>query len=159
MDRFMLDPLIEGYGFTPGNNLREQALEGGMPRQVPVFLGAVHTVNVSVVLASSAEQEYFWAFWQDKQYRPANWKWRLALDGGDLQECECRFISSSLPQESFRAPTWIKISFQVLVKPKKRDRDNDRNIIEIWQSGAGENIDDIEKIPNVWMPDALGRNP
>ncbi|EXE46859.1 hypothetical protein J571_1117, partial [Acinetobacter baumannii 554515] len=39
----MLCPLLKGYDFTPGSNLREQETEGGPPRQVPFFVGAWHT--------------------------------------------------------------------------------------------------------------------
>ncbi|EXE33351.1 hypothetical protein J571_4094, partial [Acinetobacter baumannii 554515] len=40
----MLCPLLKGYDFTPGSNLREQETEGGPPRQVPFFVGAWHTI-------------------------------------------------------------------------------------------------------------------
>lgn len=154
----MLCPLQEGYSFATGNNLRQQATEGGLPRQVPFFVGAVHAVSVSVLLKNANMREYFWAFWRDKQRKPENWKWQLSLDSGGLEDCECRFNADSVPAESMRNGIVIKISFQLYVKPIRRDPNNDRNIIELWQSGAGGNVDDIEKIPNVWMPDALGVN-
>ncbi|MCR4530836.1 hypothetical protein [Acinetobacter venetianus] len=154
MDTFMLCPLQEGYGFTPGNNLREQATEGGMPRQVPFFIGAAHQSNVSVALKDERERQYFWAFWRTKQRKPDNWLWELSLDNGVKEACECRFTSNSLPSESMRDGRVIKISFQVYVKPVQRDPDLDQAIVEIWQSGVAENP--IEPIPNEWMPDALG---
>lgn len=154
MDTFMLCPLQEGYGFTPGNNLREQATEGGMPRQVPFFIGAVHQSSVSVILKNESERQYFWAFWRTKQKKPENWLWELSLDNGVKEVCECRFTSGSLPSESLRDGRVIKISFQVYVKPVQRDPDFDRAIVEIWQSGIAENP--IEPIPNEWIPDALG---
>lgn len=150
----MLCPLQEGYGFTPGNNLREQTNEGGMPRQVPFFIGAVHSANVSVVLRDERERQYFWAFWRTKQRKPENWLWKLSLDNGVIEECECRFISSALPAESMRNGRVIKISFQVLVKPLHRDPNFDQDIVDLWQSGIVQNP--IEPIPNVWLPDALG---
>lgn len=150
----MLCPLQEGYGFTPGNNLREQANEGGMPRQVPFFVGAVHQSTVSVALKDERERQYFWAFWRTKQRKPDNWLWELSLDNGVKEACECRFTSNSLPSESMRDGRVIKISFQVYVKPVQRDPDLDQAIVEIWQSGVAENP--IEPIPNEWMPDALG---
>ncbi|MDF2418028.1 hypothetical protein GWP85_10990 [Acinetobacter beijerinckii] len=156
MDTFMLCPLQSGYGFTPGNNLREQAIEGGMPRQVPFFVGAVHTVNVAVFLKDDRYRQYFWAFWRSKQRKPENWMWSLSLDNGIKEQCECRFISSSLPTESYRNGRAIKVSFQVLVQPLQRDPDQDRNIINTWQAGLIGSFDSIEKIPNVWLPDALG---
>ena len=156
MDKFMLCPLQSGYSFTPGNNLREQVLEGGMPRQVPFFVGAVHTVSVSVLLRNRDERDYFWAFWRTKQRKPENWLWKLSLDNGISEECECRFLSSSLPSESLRNGVVIKVGFQIAVKPIKRDADLDRNIVNSWQFIEDGNLDSIEKIPNIWLPDALG---
>ena len=40
MDTFGLIALEDGYTFNVGNNVREQQLEGGMPRQVIKFVGA-----------------------------------------------------------------------------------------------------------------------
>ncbi len=46
----MLCPLLKGYNFSPGSNLREQETEGGPPRQVPFFVGAWHSAEVSISL-------------------------------------------------------------------------------------------------------------
>lgn len=152
----MLCPLRSGYGFTPGNNLKEQVTEGGMPRQAPFFVGAVHTVSVSVLLKDPRARQYFWAFWRSKQVKPENWLWTLSLDHGVSEECECRFVSNSLPSESERKGEGLKVSFQILVKPLKRDPEFDRDIIESWQGNGSGNFDSIEKIPNEWFPDATG---
>ncbi|MFY0065566.1 hypothetical protein ABTP80_03385 [Acinetobacter baumannii] len=152
----MLCPLQEGYSFTPGNNIREQENEGGMPRQAPFFVGAVHTVSVSVLLKDSRERQYFWAFWRSKQVKPENWKWELSLDNGIVEECECRFTSKSLPGESKRNGVVVMVSFQLLVKPLVREPDFDRDIIESWQGNGSGDFDSIEKIPNEWFPNATG---
>ena len=154
MNTFMLCPLQEGYSFTVGNNLREQQLEGGMPRQVVKFIGAVHTVNASILLKDRRARQYFWAFWRTNQGK--NWLWELFLDNGNSEECECRFVSESLPTESGRGYQYLKMSFQILVMPIKRDSAFDQSIVELWQSGLINNLSDLEKIPNVWLPDALG---
>lgn len=154
MDTFMLCPLQEGYSFTPGNNVREQALEGGMPRQVIKFVGAVHTVNVSVLLIDPRARQYFWAFWRVNQTKA--WKWRLSLDEGVLEDCECKFTVNSLPQESIRNGATLKVSFQVLVRPINRDPQIDQSIVDIWQTGAINHLLDLEKVPNIWLPEALG---
>jgi hypothetical protein len=154
MDTFMLPVLLKSYAFTPGNNVREQKLEGGMPRQVIKFVGAIHSVTASVALVDEGSQQYFWAFWRQNQGK--NWNWELVLDNGNLEQCECRFTSDSLPTESNRGADFLIMSFQVLVKPIKRNPDFDRTIVDLWQSGLINNLGDLEKIPNVWMPDALG---
>ncbi len=150
----MLCPLQEGYGFIPGNNIREQESEGGMPRQVIAFAGAVHSVTVSVLLADPRTRQYFWAFW--RQNLTKIWSWKLSLDNGVLEECECKFTSKSMPQESFRDGVAIKISFQVLVVPIERNKDHDEDIIKLWEMDVVKVYDDIEKVPNVWFPNATG---
>ncbi|ENV24769.1 hypothetical protein I8P62_02145 [Acinetobacter baumannii] len=156
----MLCPLQEGYGFTPGNDIREQQNEGGMPRQAPFFIGSPHSVTVSVLLKDDEDRQYFWAFWRTKQRKPENWLWELSLDHGIVEECECRFTSSSLPGESKRNGVVVMVSFQVLVKPIKRSAEFDQNIVNLRQgveSGeTSEIVDDIEKVPNEWLADALG---
>ncbi|NUF19339.1 hypothetical protein HUN24_09635 [Acinetobacter baumannii] len=153
----MLCPLQEGYGFTPGNDIREQQNEGGMPRQAPFFIGSPHSVTVSVLLKDDEDRQYFWAFWRTKQRKPENWLWELSLDHGIVEECECRFTSSSLPGESKRNGVVVMVSFQVIVKPIKRSADLDRNIVNVRQGVESmEVVDDIEKVPNEWLSDALG---
>ncbi|HCT9561378.1 hypothetical protein ABFK62_03090 [Acinetobacter baumannii] len=159
MDKFMLEPLQESYSFTPGNNIREQENEGGPPRQSPFFVGAVHRVGVTVYLENDEDRQYFWAFWRLKQRKPEDWLWNLALDEGVREDCECRFAYDFLPSESYRNGQAVKMSFQVIVKPIKRSADLDRNIVNVRQGFESmEVVDDIEKVPNEWLPDALGVN-
>ncbi|MBD1224935.1 hypothetical protein IC789_09160 [Acinetobacter seifertii] len=152
----MLCPLLKGYNFSPGSNLREQETEGGPPRQVPFFVGAWHSAEVSISLNNEDEKEYFWAFWRDKQRNPKNWLWRLILDNEKIEECECRFIADSKPSEALRDGKILQISFQVRIKPIYRNPDNDRSIIEAWQNGGPAVIGSIKKIPNEWFPRAIG---
>lgn len=154
MNTFMLCPLQEGYAFTPGNNLREQKTEGGMPRQVIKYVGAVHAVNVTVLLKDKRARQYFWAFWRQNQTK--TWKWELVLDQGEKEECECRFTSESLPTASYTDGVLRKMTFTILVYPITRDADFDQSIIDAWENGLINVVDDIEKIPNVWLPDAVG---
>lgn len=154
MNTFMLCALQEGYAFTPGNNLREQKKEGGMPRQVIKYVGAVHAVNVTVLLEGQRARQYFWAFWRRNQTK--TWKWKLVLDQGAVEECECRFTSESLPSESFHEGPIRKMTFIVLVYPIARDDAFDDEIISMWENGLINTLDDIEKIPNVWLPNAVG---
>ena len=150
----MLCPMKEGYSFTPGNNLREQEVKG-TTETGPLFIGAYHRVKVTVLLDKAGKRQYFWAFWRLKQRKPENWLWKLSLDNGISEECECRFISSSLPSESYRNKTVIKVTFEVLVKPVYRSETDDRNIVNYHQGGL---TPDVEKIPNEWFPAATGGN-
>lgn len=154
MDTFILRPLQEGYSFTPGNNVREQKLEGGMPRQVIKFVGAVHAVTASVFLEDARARQYFWAFWRINQSKL--WYWKLGLDNGVLEDCICQFSAESVPQEGSIDGKTRKVSINLYVRPIVRNPDFDRTIVDLWQSGLINNLGDLEKIPNVWMPDALG---
>ncbi|WP_180173061.1 hypothetical protein [Acinetobacter sp. YH12029] len=154
MDQFMLCPLQEGYVFTPGNNVREQKTEGGMPRQVIKFVGAIHTVSAAVYLKDPQARQYFWAFWRINQTKI--WRWNLALDNGIKEDCLCQFSSESVPQENLIEGVKRKVTINIYVVPIKRDPAFDRTIIDLWQSGLINNLSDIEKIPNVWLPDAVG---
>lgn len=154
MDKFMLCPLQEGYSFTAGNNVREQKLEGGMPRQVVKFVGAVHTVSATVLLKDPRERQYFWSFWRLNQTKL--WQWSLSLDNGIKEDCVCQFSAESVPQESFIEGPIRKIAINIYVVPIKRDSGFDRTIVDLWQSGLINNLLDLEKIPNVWLPDAVG---
>lgn len=154
MRKFLFEPLREGYAFIPGNNLREQKLEGGEPRSIVKFVGAVHSVNVTIALKDELEQQIFRAFWRENQGK--RWLWELVLDNGNLEECECRFTSDSLPTESNRGFEFLRISFQVLVIPIVRDPNFDKLLLDKWEKGELNDLLDYQKIPNVWMPAATG---
>ena len=154
MDTLLFCPLQEGYNFTVGNNLRQQRLEGGMPRQVIKFVGSVHSVTASICLNDELSRQLFWAFWRTNQTKL--WKWRLALDNGILEDCICQFDADSVPAESFIDGVVRKLQFMVFVVPIVRDADFDRLLLDQWQAGAIKDITDLEKIPNIWMPAATG---
>ncbi len=134
----------------------ESKKQKGASKTGPFFVGAWHTVNVSISLNNEDEKDYFWAFWRDKQYKPSNWLWRLALDNARLEECECRFVADSRPKEVERDGKILQLSFQLRIKPIPRDHENDRDIIEAWQNGGPAVIGTIEKVPNEWFPNATG---
>ncbi len=154
MDTFKLCPLQDGYNFMAGNNVREQALEGGQPRQVIKFIGAVHRVGAQVMAQDPRERQYFWAFWRLNQTK--QFLWNLALDSGDMEDCICQFSAEAVPQETLVGAFARRISFTVYVTPIARDADFDRSIVDIFANTEDTVIPDIEKIPNVWLPDAAG---
>lgn len=152
MNKFGIPVLLGGYSFIVGNNLREQKTGHGMPRQIIVFVGSVHSVNATIALPDERSQQYFWAFWRQNQGR--DWLWDLPLDKGPLEECECRFTAESLPSESNRGSDFLKMSFQVLVKPIKRSAAFDAEIIRLWNQKYIPK--EFAKVPNVYFPDATG---
>lgn len=156
MDTFKLCPLQDGYNFMAGNNVREQALEGGQPRQVIKFIGAVHRVGAQVMAKDPRERQYFWAFWRLNQTK--QFLWNLALDDGDMEDCICQFSAEAVPQETLVGAFARRISFTVYVTPIARDADFDRTIVDIWNNVNFDSLIEIEKIPNVYFPYALGTN-
>lgn len=154
MDIFKFCPLQEGYSFTAGNNVREQKTEVGMPRQVIKFVGAIHQVNATVLLKDPLERQLFWAFWRLNQTKL--WQWRLALDNGILEDCICQFSAEEVPRESVVDGKMRKISLHVYVLPIQRDPEFDKQLILLWQQCELKTLSDIEKVPNIWLPNALG---
>lgn len=153
MDTLRLEALVDGYDFTVGNNYREQQLEGGQPRQVKKFSGAIHTVGVTVALDGQRARQYFWAFWRQNQIKQFNWN--LQIDQGEMEDCVCQFANQSVPKETFIGGHVRKVSFTVYVTPIARDPDFDQDVINSFEIENG-NIEGIEKIPNEYFPNATG---
>lgn len=156
MDKFMLCPLLAGYSFTPGQNILEQQLAGGMPRQRRNFIGSVGVANVSVFCRNELEIEYFWAFWRKKDRNPQSWLWALKTDNYKMEEHECRFMLGQTPQESERQGNKIKYSFQIWVKPLNRSASYDDEVVEAWQLGINPDVSNaLEILVNITLPNAL----
>lgn len=154
MDTFQLKALVEGYTFAVGNNVRMQQLEGGMPRKVIKFIGAVHNVTATVFLDGDDARQYFWAFFYQNETRA--FKWVLATDDGDLRECECQFNNDSIPSLQIVGGYLWKATVNVYVKPIKRNKERDAEIVSLWGGLSQNGRFEIEKIPNVYFPDATG---
>ena len=154
MDIFQLCAEQESYSFGVGNNVREQQLEGGMPRNVIAFLGAVLRVNATVMLDGDGAYQYFWAFWRQNQTR--EWQWKLIIDQGNLEDVTCRFNNQEVPQPVLLGHNVWKITFTVYVKPIIRSKDTDENIINMWNGATPQGRFEIEKIPNEYFPEAIG---
>ena len=154
MDEMKFCPLQEGYSFTVGNDVKEQELAGGLPRQVKQFVGSIHNVTAQILLRDQLERQIFWAFWRINQTKL--WWWRLVLDNGDLEDCVCQFNNSTVPSETLIEGRIRKIQISIRVVPIKRYPDFDKWLIEQWQNGKLQDISYLEKIPNVWMPAATG---
>ena len=156
MNTFLLCPQLSGYQFSHAQNMLEQSLNGGMPRQRKITQNMPHQISVSVWCNDAYEQQYFWAFWRESLYQSQYFKWGVRVDNGNIEECECKF-SADPPQESDRIASKCRWSFRIYVKPKHRPRDWDQQIINIWNEGlTPELMVGIEKIPTVWLPNAVG---
>ena len=154
MDELKFCPLQEGYSFTVGNNVTEQELERGMPRQVIKFVGAVHQVSAQILLKDQLDRQLFWAFYRLNQTKP--WRWRLDLDGGQIEDCVCQFNNSVIPKNTLISGAIRKIQIDIRVVPIERDPKFDEWLVKQWQDGKIKDISDFEKIPNVWMSKATG---
>ena len=163
MDTLVLQPLVEGYDFNVGNNVREQQLEGGMPRQVVKRVGAVHVTGVTLLLPDNGTRQYFWAFWRKNSQRigqpstaAPRFNWNLMLDNGMMEDCICQFVSSEIPKENFIGGHASKVQFSVNVVPIVRNAEFDRGIVDLWNGINPDDVIGLEKIPNEYFPDATG---
>jgi hypothetical protein len=154
MDTLQLNALVAGYAFNVGNNVRQQVLEGGMPRQVIKFLGAVHSVNAQVLLPDERTRQYFWAFWRVNQTR--KFYWELSIDNGINEVVVCQFDAETVPAETEIHAIVRKVSFTVFVEPITRNADDDQAVVDIFNGVPDGDVTGIEKIPNIWLPDATG---
>ena len=154
MDELKFCPLQEGYSFAVGKLVTEQELERGMPREMIKFVGAVHQVSAQIFLKDQLERQLFWAFYRLNQTKL--WRWRLDLDGGQIEDCICQFDNTTVPSNAFIAGVVRKIQLNVRVVPIERDPKFDEWLVKQWQDGKIKDISDFEKIPNVWMPKATG---
>lgn len=156
MDKFMLCPQLAGYSFTPGQNVIEQALMAGMPRQRTNFVGAVHKVASTVLCRNQDEIDYFWAFWRKQQRSPQNWLWSIKTDASTMEEHECRFMVDGIPTESDRQGNIIRYSFNLWVKPLYRSPSVDDDIVAAWQLGLNPTLTNrLEFLSNQAAADAL----
>lgn len=157
MDTFLLCPQLAGYSFSFGQNILEQQLSAGAPRQRVNFVGAVHQINASVLCSDEYETEYFWAFYRKRQRNPLPFLWMCKSDGPSMELHECRFVAAS-PQESDRQGNKIRFSFQLWITPLLRPATIDEDIIDYWQSGLNPKASRLfEKLDNEDIPEAMKR--
>lgn len=157
MNSFALCPLQRGYTPKPGNNILEQALEGGFARQRIGFVNSVHIVEASVLLDTPEKQEYFWAFWRRHQRKkPRPFLWRLIVDHVPMQTYVCQFIAGSLSVGE-RSSKVYQVSFGLRLKPNYAGHEFDQTIIDAWELGdpyVWANL--LERLVNKELPEALG---
>lgn len=154
MNTFGLKALVEGYSFAVGNNVRMQQLEGGMPRKVIKFVGAIHNVTATVLLDGDMARQYFWAFFYQNETK--EFKWTLATDDGGVQECICQFNNDQIPSLQIVGGYVWKATVNIFVKPVRRNKDFDESLVSLWNGTTLDGRFEIEKIPNVYFPDATG---
>ena len=156
MDTLEIKALQEGYNFQVGNNVRMQQIEGGRPRKVRKFIGAVHNVTATLLLKNDIDRQYFWAFWRKNQL--TKFYWDLAIDQGGVERCVCEFNNDQIPQlQLIGAYVW-KATISVIVTPIIRNADSDETVVNAYGGGGNKGLFEIEKIPNVYFPDATGVN-
>lgn len=157
MDRFIIPPLVEGYSFTPGQNLIEQERGFAMPRQRVAGIGMPHTVRAAIFCENPLEEKYFWSFWRKKQRMPGRFLWAIKTDNYELEDHECMFSAQSVPNTNVMLAGQTLISFELWVQPLQRDADLDEMIVEYYNAGFNPRISNLlEHLVNVVMPENLG---
>lgn len=156
MDKFLFCPLLAGYSFQYGQNVMQQEIEVGPPRQRVNFVGAIHKVNATVLCRNDLEIEYFWAFFRKKQREPVGWLWAIKTDSSKMEVHECLFDANSVPQESDRQANIIKYSFPIFVRPIHRSAVDDDKIVDYWAAGMSLTASNyLEKLVNYDIAEAM----
>lgn len=156
MYRLGLCPLQNGYNMRRGNGVITSQPQSGPSRRRVGFKNMPHIVNASWNL-NEAQFEYLVAFWEWHARYPNNrFIVPLVIDSRALQEYECLFdFENGYPVGSIDG-RFISVSLVLEVKAKHRATDLDENILELGQAGLINTYMNIEKIPNVWLPNAVG---
>ena len=154
MNRLMLKPTQAGYSVQYGNGVNSQQLNGGASRFEVDVLGASHTVNLSWTTGQAGYQ-YLMAFYRIWQQNPSQpFLARLIIDDHQMQDYDCHFVPATLmlAAKTGQAHT---VTAQVEARAKTPDYDFDQSLVDAWESGAFDGVNQLEQLTNVDLPDAL----
>ncbi|MDQ9022680.1 hypothetical protein RFI02_16330 [Acinetobacter sichuanensis] len=143
-----------GYTVSHGNNVIVQELEGGSSRYRRGINNNSHTVNVNWVVNKTG-YDYLVAFYNLWTYNPSKpFLALLIIDDSDLKEYKC-FFKSGFQLDS-KEGNVFKVSATFEVQANRRDKNLDQSIVDLGNEGLINSYINIEKVPNVWLPNALG---
>lgn len=143
-----------GYTVNHGNNVIVQELEGGPSRYRKSRKRSSHIVSVNWVVKKQG-YDYLVAFFNVWQMNPAMpFLAMLIIDDAELAEYKCAFQSTiSLDSKDGGI---FKVSATFEVQAKLRNIDDDLMLVLLGNNDLTEMYLDIEKIPNIWLPNAVG---
>ena len=155
MYRLGVCPLQSGYSVRRGNGVITSQPQRGPSRRRVGFKNMPHMANVSWNL-NPTQFEYLVAFWEWHSLYPNNkFIVPLAIDARDSQEYECLFDFESGFSSNVEG-RFTSVSLVLEVGAQHRDALLDQRIVELGGAGLIDLYKNIEKIPNVWLPNAVG---
>lgn len=155
MYRLGICPLQSGYSARRGNGVITSQPQRGPARRRVGFKNMPHMVSASWNL-DETQFEYLVAFWEWHSLYPNNkFIVPLAIDTRASQEYQCLFDFESGFSSSVEG-RFTQVSLVLEVVAKHRDPELDQTILEMGEVGLLGLYRNIEKIPNVWLPDAVG---
>lgn len=156
MYRLACCPLQNGYSVKRGSGVITSQPQRGPARRRVGFKNMPHIANVSWNLKED-QFEYLNAFWEWHSLYPNNkFIVPLVIDSRGLREYQCLFdFESGLTINSIKGK-FTNLSAVLEVGARHRDPEVDQAILEIGDTGLLGLYGNIEKIPNVWLPDAVG---
>lgn len=157
MAKLLLTPLIQGYSYSPKNEVVSIDLDGGSPRKRRDKIGVYGAVNCQFILTSN-QYRYFMAFYRTK-IKSGSLSFTIDLKTEDafLIEHEAFIRNDSLKLTQQKGDLFY-ISLSLEVKPITRSESEDESIIDLYEAG-GENyaelLSGIEKLVNIDMVNAI----
>ncbi|MFC2998110.1 hypothetical protein ACFODO_23220 [Acinetobacter sichuanensis] len=143
-----------GYTVSLGTNFIKQELERGPARRRKDGTGNSHTVSVNWVVNETG-YDYLVGFYYLWEVNPSlPFLALLIIDNSDLKEYRCWFNSSI--QLDSKEGNVFKVSATFEVQANRRDKNLDQSIVDLGNEGLINSYINIEKVPNVWLPNAVG---
>jgi hypothetical protein len=157
LPKLLLSPTIQGYGYSPQNEVISIQLDGGSPRKRRDKIGAYGSVNCNFIL-SSTQYRYFMAFYRTKIKSGAlPFRMDIKTDDAELLEHECFIKDDSVKLTSARGDLFF-LSLNLEVKPIARNETEDILLIDLYEF-YGDNTDEmivlLSELVNETLPSEL----
>lgn len=150
MIEFALTVIEESYNFQYGDNILEQQLSKGLPRQRSNFIGAPHQFSINVLCENDFDVQYLWNLYGKIQKSPDNFLIGLQGDHGKIESFKCRFQMGKPPSESTRNGNIIIYQLSLWAEPIPRDSDVENAMVNFYASLKV--LNDLDFLVNVFNP-------
>lgn len=157
LPKLYLSPLIDGYNYSPQNEVISVMLDGGSPRKRRDKIGSYGSVNCNFTL-EGLQYDYLMAFFRTKIKSGAlPFRMDIKTEDAELLEHECFMKSDSLKLNRTNGSVFF-VTMQLEVKPITRNETEDNLMIDLYETYATD-ADNVllllSELVNVTLPSAL----
>lgn len=131
MYKLKLNPQTNGYGVTPGDDVKRQQMDGGRGRYYIDVKRNSHIVDVNWNL-SKTDFNKMMAFWRLYQNKPASFYADLVIDQGARQQYQCNFIPESFKTNEVNGNLY-RVTAQLEVIQNQPNLTADAALIKDWE--------------------------